>query len=146
MSWIIRFIATGFFSSYLTPAPGTVGTLVGLVMYILLPTDPKFYWLFLIVTIFIGIVCSDIAEDIFEQTDSPLIVIDEICGYFVCMAFLPKRLSLIILGFILFRIGDIRKLYPVKQIQSLAGGIGIMADDIFVGIIVNLILHLVHWI
>ncbi len=146
MNWIVRFLATGFFVSHLTPAPGTAGTVVGLLLYLLLPTTPQFYWLFLIFLIIAGTWISSLAENIFGETDSPLIVIDEICGFFVCMAFLPKKFGLVVLGFLLFRLGDIRKLYPVKRIQALAGGVGVMADDIFVGVMVNIILHVIHWL
>jgi len=78
------------------------------------------------------------------RVDAPEIVIDEICGYFIAMAFLPKSLGFMIVGFIIYRLLDVVKIYPMKRFEIIAGGLGIMLDDIYAGVITNLVLHIIH--
>ena len=149
MNWLIRFLATGFFVGHVPYAPGTAGTFVGLLLYVIFPKNPVFYWVFILCLVISGTILSHLAEEIFDEIDSPKIVIDEICGYFVSMGFLfkpdePKRLGLILLGFIIFRFLDITKIYPIKKLQNISGGLGIMLDDIYAGIVTNLILQVIH--
>ncbi len=144
MDWIIRFLATGFFVGYSPFAPGTMGTLVAFLLYAILPTTVPFYWMLILCLIIGGTIISQRAENIIGEVDSPKIVIDEICGYFIAMAFLPKTLGLMIVGFVIYRLLDVIKIYPMKKLEMLAGGLGIMLDDICAGIITNLILHIIH--
>jgi len=144
MDWIIRFLATGFFVGYSPFAPGTMGTLVAFLLYAILPTTVPFYWMLILCLIIGGTIVSQRAENIIGEVDSPKIVIDEICGYFIAMAFLPKTLGLMIVGFVIYRLLDVIKIYPMKKLEMLAGGLGIMLDDICAGIITNLILHIIH--
>lgn len=144
MNWIIRFLATGFFVGYSPFAPGTMGTLVAFLLYAILPTTIPFYWMLILCLIIGGTIISQRAENIIGEIDSPKIVIDEICGYFIAMAFLPKTLGLMIVGFVIYRLLDVIKIYPMKKLEMLAGGLGIMLDDICAGIITNIILHIIH--
>jgi phosphatidylglycerophosphatase A len=144
MKWIVRFLATGFFVGYSPFAPGTMGTLLALLLYAVLPTTVTFYWMLILFLIIAGTLISHLAESILGEVDSPKIVIDEICGYFIAMAFLPKTVSLMIIGFVIYRLLDVVKIYPTKKFEMVAGGIGIMLDDIYAGVITNLILHIVH--
>jgi len=144
MEWIVRFLATGFFVGYSPFAPGSMGTLLALMLYAILPTTVTFYWMLILFLIIGGTLISNLAENILGETDSPKIVIDEICGYFITMAFLPKTVSLMIIGFVIYRLLDIVKIYPTRKLEMLPGGIGVMLDDIYAGVITNLILHIVH--
>ena len=144
MEWLIRFLATGFFVGYSPFAPGTMGTLVAFLLYAILPTTVTFYWLLILCLIIGGTMISHLAENIFGQIDSPKIVIDEICGYFIAMAFLPKTLGLMIVGFAIYRLLDVVKIYPMKKFEIFSGGLGIMLDDIYAGVITNIILHIIH--
>jgi len=144
MEWIIRFLATGFFVGYSPIAPGTMGTLLALVLYAILPTTVTFYWMLILFLIIGGTMISHRAENILAETDSARIVIDEMCGYFVAMAFLPKTLGLIIVGFLIYRLLDVVKVYPMKKLELFPGGLGIMLDDIYAGVITNIILHIIH--
>ena len=77
--------------------------------------------------------------------DSPLIVIDEFAGMFFALAFLPKQFGVIIIAFILFRIFDVSKLYPIKLVENkLSGGLGIVADDVIAGLLTNFVLHFLY--
>ncbi len=144
MDWIIRFLATGFFVGYSPFASGTMGTLVAVLFYAVLPITVPFYWMLLLCLIIGGTMISHRAENILGEIDSSKIVIDEICGYFIAMAFLPKTLGLMIVGFVIYRLLDVIKIYPIKKLEMLAGGLGIMLDDISAGIITNIILHIIH--
>ncbi len=145
MNWIIRFIATGFFIGEKFPAPGTIATIVAAVIYyVLLPVSPTFYWTMLIILTFIGVITAGRTEEMMETIDPPQIVVDEMVGFFVAMAFLPKSIGLIIIGFIIFRILDIMKIYPMNKLQIVAGGLGIMLDDLYAGVLTNLILRIIH--
>jgi phosphatidylglycerophosphatase A len=149
MDWIVRFLATGFFVGYSPIAPGTMGTLVAFLLYAILPTTVTFYWMLILCLIIGGTVISHLAENIIGQIDSSKIVIDEICGYFIAMAFLPKTLGLMVVGFFIFRLLDVVKIYPMNKLEILPGGLGIMLDDIYAGVITNLvitnlILHIIH--
>jgi len=144
MKWIIRLLATGFFVGHSPFAPGTMGTLVAFLLYAILPTSVTFYWLLILCLVIGGTIICHKAENILGRVDAPEIVIDEICGYFIAMAFLPKSLGLMIVGFIIYRLLDVIKIYPMKKFEVIAGGLGIMLDDIYAGVITNLILHIIH--
>ena len=151
MDWkdkVIKFIATGFGASNYAPHPGegTIGTLVGVLIYVIWPDSrlyPEHYWLLILFGIIIGIYISGRAEQIFSQQDCPLIVIDEIVGFLIAAAFLPKNFWLIVITFIIFRIFDGLKIKPVKMAENLYAGWGIMADDIVAGMLTNIIMHIV---
>ncbi len=145
MNWLIRFIATGFFVGEKSPAPGTAASIMAaLIYFFVLPTTPAFYWTMLILLTFIGVLTAGRAEHMIGEVDPPVVVIDEILGYFIAMAFLPKTAGLAVAGLIIFRVFDIMKIYPMNKLQIVAGGLGIMLDDIYAGIMTNLILQVIH--
>lgn len=145
MKWLIRFIATGFFIGEKVPAPGTCASIIAAVIYfVFIPTSYPFYWTLLILLTFIGVITAGRAEEMFDEIDSPKIVIDEMVGFLVAMAFLPKSIGLVIIGLIIFRVLDIMKIYPMNKLQVVAGGLGIMLDDLYAGVLTNLILRIIH--
>ncbi len=141
MKRTIIFIATGAYSGYFPVAPGTAGSLVGVILYLFLcKLHPLFY---LIITIFLfslGVWLSGEAEKILNKKDHSYIVIDEIVGFLVTMFLLPEGIWFIIGGFFLFRLLDILK-PSFQQIERINGGLGVMLDDIVAGILANLILQ-----
>ena len=140
---IIDFIATGAYAGYIPFAPGTLGSLWGLFFYYLLLDLPPF--LYILITLFLfffGAKISARAEIIYGKKDDPKIVIDEIMGMMVALIFIPKSIELIIAAFLLFRIFDIFKLKPVRNLEKIKGGIGVMADDLLAGFIANSILQI----
>ena len=78
---------------------------------------------------------------------SPKIVIDEIAGYLITMALLPRTLTTVIGGFLFFRIFDIMKTPPAGSVERrLSGGLAVVLDDAVAGIYANLLLHaIIHW-
>jgi len=136
-------IATGFYSGYLPKAPGTWGSLVGLLLFFLLHTLSLEIYLAVIASIFLlGTFAAGEAEKIMDHPDPGLVVIDEIVGMLITMIAIPATPLLMVLGFILFRIFDIWKPFPVDFFdQRFHGGLGIMLDDIMAGIYSLIILH-----
>jgi phosphatidylglycerophosphatase A len=137
-------IATGFYSGYLPKAPGTWGSLVGLLIFFLLHTLSLGIYLAVVAGIFlIGTFAAGEAEKIMDHPDPGLVVIDEIAGMLVTMTAVPATPLAMALGFVLFRIFDIWKPFPVNFFdQRFHGGLGIMLDDIVAGIYSLIILQL----
>lgn len=142
---LLKYIATLGFIGYLPVAPGTFGTLVALVFFILLEPSPFTHIAILFITIPIGIISSHYAEKILNKKDSRHIVIDEFCGYLLSVIFIPYSIGYALAAFFLFRFFDILKPFPIKKMEeSLSGGTGIMADDIMAALYTNMILNI--WI
>jgi len=128
----IHFLAFGCGSGALPVAPGTFGTLVAVPIYLLLePLALPRYLLIVIVMTLIGIVlCHITARDIGVH-DHGGIVWDEIAGYLLTMAAAPSGWQWIVLGFVLFRLFDIVKPWPIRLAdKQVSGGFGIMLDDV----------------
>ena len=137
-------IATGFYSGYLPKAPGTWGSLVGLLLFYLLHTLSLPVYLAVVAGIFVvGSFAAGEAEKILDSRDPGVVVIDEIAGMLITMIAVPATPLNMALGFILFRIFDITKPFPVNFFdQRFHGGLGIMLDDVMAGIYSLIILQL----
>ncbi len=137
-------IATGFYSGYLPKAPGTWGSLVGLLLFYLLHTLSLPVYLAVVAGIFVvGSFAAGEAEKILDSRDPGVVVIDEIAGMLITMIAVPATPLNMALGFILFRIFDIAKPFPVNFFdQRFHGGLGIMLDDVMAGIYSLIILQL----
>lgn len=132
---IILFIAFGFGFGWIRPAPGTWGTIPGLVLAGLLMCVPWIHTGVTIIIIFIGIWICQRASTILGVHDFDGIVIDEIAGILITLLWFEPSVLVLILGFMWFRVFDILKPWPIKWIdQKVSGGIGIMLDDIIAGI------------
>ena len=129
-------IATGFYSGYLPKAPGTWGSLVGLFLFFMLHTLSLPVYLAVVAGLFlVGSFAAGEAEKIMDHKDPGLVVIDEIVGMLITMIAVPATPLTMALGFILFRIFDIAKPFPIGFIdQRFHGGLGIMLDDVMAGI------------
>lgn len=150
MKLFCRIISTGLGVGYFPFAPGTMGALVILILFWIVPALTPFQ---LIVVVFalsaLGIFTATVTEkEISEKLgstkgkDPGIIVIDEIVGMLVALIFVPKTISFLIIAFILFRIFDITKPFPIRRIEKLYSGWGIVFDDIAAGIYANLIIQL----
>ena len=140
---LIKFIATGAYSGYSPVAPGTAGSAVGILIYLLafsLQLSAFSYLLLTISIVLIGIWVSGKAEYIFKRKDSQKIVIDEIAGMLISLFMLPHGFWILLSGFIIFRIIDISK--PFYILERLPKGFGVMMDDVAAGIATNLILRI----
>lgn len=124
-------------------APGTWGSVAGAVFILLVPLPPAVHLLLILAGFIIGSVASGAAERVTGEQDSGHIIIDEFVGMLVSALFLPRGMAWVLSAFFLFRVLDILKPFPIRQVEaSLKGGIGIMTDDILAGIGANLVLQL----
>jgi phosphatidylglycerophosphatase A len=139
---IILFIAQGAYAGRFPVAPGTAGTIVGISLYVLIKhLAPGPYAALSILIFLLGTYAADRAEVILGSKDSPSIVIDEIAGLLVALFMVPTSWGFIAAGFLLFRAFDIVKPWPLKRLQDLHGGLGVMLDDIGAGMYANLVLQ-----
>jgi phosphatidylglycerophosphatase A len=138
---VLKYIATIGFIGYLPFAPGTFGSLVAFAFFIFLKPNSFIHILILVLLIPVGIVSSHHAEKLFDSKDCRHIVIDEFCGYLLSVALLPFSYAQAVIAFFLFRFFDILKPFPIKKVEFLSGGKGIMADDIVAAIYTNLVLQ-----
>ncbi|MBW2501383.1 MAG: phosphatidylglycerophosphatase A [Deltaproteobacteria bacterium] len=136
MYTLIMLIATGCYSGYLPKAPGTWGSLAGLLLFLLLqPLDLLPYLTVVLVLFIAGTLAAGEAEKILDNRDPGVVVIDEIVGMLITMSGVPLTPLTLLLGFILFRFFDIAKPFPVNFFdQRFHGGLGIMLDDMVEGL------------
>jgi len=140
---IALFIAQGGFSGSMPIAPGTAGTVVGVLLYLLVKDLSSLLYSAVFVTVtLIGTWAAGAADNVLGAKDSPTIVIDEIAGYLLAMFLIPFAWWAVIAGFVLFRFFDILKPWPVNKLQDIPGGPGVMLDDIGAGIYTNVILQI----
>jgi phosphatidylglycerophosphatase A len=141
------FVATVAYCGYFPFAPGTVGSAAGLVVYALVWwSGSPILEVALIAALFaVGVWAGTIAERYFGGIDPGPIVIDEVVGMLITLAFIPVHWSGALAGFVLFRIFDVIKPYPAGRFESLHGGLGVMADDAMAAVYANLSLRLLLW-
>lgn len=143
----VRFLASGFFSGHIPFAPGTMGTLAAIPLYLLMVGSLQ-GWLYagaVITLTLVAIWISGLAETIYSRKDPPQVVIDEIAGFMLTMTAIPPDAMYIIMGFILFRMFDILKPQPAAWInRRMRGGNGIVLDDIVAGLYANIVLQFFH--
>jgi len=143
MSKVSRLIATLFYIGYCPIAPGTAGSIAAMILYLFLPASivaHQYFWLIVLLFAPISIYFTGQAEKNMERDDQR-IILDELIGYFVSILFLPRSLLIAVIAFALFRVFDILKPEPVRSIQNLKGGWGIVMDDVLAGVYSNLILQ-----
>lgn len=140
-------IARGLFVGSSPVVPGTAGTLAAIPLYwVLARWCPG--WVYIAVTVAIiavGVWAAGVAERITGDEDPGVVIIDEVAGYLITMAGHPLGWGRIVGGFFLFRVFDVLKPPPVRRLERLGTGTGIVADDIGAGLYANLALHLAAW-
>jgi phosphatidylglycerophosphatase A len=126
-----RWIATGMGVGYFPRMPGTVGSVAGFFIFLLLRNlSTVEYSLLLILLFAIGVYTSSLSESFFKMKDSSRIVIDEIHAMLLVSFLLPDAPGWWGAGFILFRLFDITKPPPIRNLEKLQGGWGVMMDDL----------------
>jgi len=143
MKFVSKTIATFFGVGYFPLAPGTLTSLIVVLLYrfFLWKVSWPLYLVLFLTLFFVGIVASTHYSSRLNEKDPRKIVIDEACGQLLVLVLVPRGWFPLFLGFFLFRFFDIVKVYPVKKAENLSKGWGIMADDIIAAFYSGLILH-----
>ena len=136
-------IATACGVGYIPFAPGTFGSAVGLLLWAVLPASPTVTLAAIVGLFAAGAWAGGVAERHFATTDPGPVVVDEVMGMLITLAFVPVGWGGAVLGFLIFRAFDIVKPYPANRLERLHGGIGVMADDAMAAVYANIALRLV---
>lgn len=141
---ILRAIATFFGSGFFPIAPGTVASgLTALLYFLALARLPwPVQGLIIAVVFFAGAPAATWYARELNRKDPGRIVIDETCGQLIALFLIPPAIKPVVLGFVLFRILDILKPYPIKKLEALPEGWGIMADDVGAGLAAAILLRI----
>jgi len=140
-------IATFGYVGFFPIAPGTAGSFAALALYALVRwIDLPAVELAAIVAVFaVGVWAATRSEVLLGGTDPGPIVIDEVLGMLMTLAWLPLSLTGVVVGFLLFRIYDVIKPYPARRCEDAPGGRGVMLDDAMAGIYGQVTLRLLVW-
>jgi phosphatidylglycerophosphatase A len=147
--WLALAIGTAGFVGYTPIAPGTAGSVVGVLIYLVMEwlQIGAYYPHVIIFFLIVGIWASSRVERLLGH-DSRRIVIDEVVGQMITFGMAAGRYRLsafyIFLGFGLFRLFDIVKPFPIRRLERFKGGLGVVADDVGAGLFALAVLTLVY--
>ena len=141
-------IATCGYIGFVPLAPGTVGSAAGVALfYLVQATGLPWAQAALIVVLFAaGVWASSAAETALGRTDPGPVVIDEVVGMLITLAWIPVTPLGAFAGFLIFRVLDVVKPWPSRQFESLHGGLGIMADDAMAAVYGHLLMRGLLWL
>src|SRR5688572_12374587 len=144
MGGLAVFIATFGYVGYFPIAPGTAGSLAGLLLYAVVrwAGTPAVELATMIAVLATGIWAASGTERALDRKDPGPVVIDEVLGMLMTLAFMPLSWGGIAAGFVLFRILDVIKPFPAGRLEHLPGGLGIMADDAMAGVYGQIVLRM----
>ncbi len=137
-------LGTGFGTGYSPVAPGTVGSLLGILVYLPVAAPGRYpaYFILLFAVVAAGIWAAGVCGTFLGDHDSRRIVIDEVAGMLVTCFSFPGEARWLIAGFFVFRIFDIWKPFPIRRLdREWRSAGGVMADDILAGVYANLVLQ-----
>lgn len=145
---LIKFIISGFYTGYFPFASGTVGTLAAVAVFFICGSNFIFRVIILLLFTILGFIFAGNGQRLWNEKDSSKIVIDEISGYLLTVLLIQSPLyggnwSYMIIAFILFRIFDVLKPFPIRKSESIPGSAGIMVDDLIAGFYSMIILEII---
>ena len=139
-----NFFALGAGSGLAPVAPGTFGTVAAVPLAMLMPNDLAIYAVIVIVLFVVGVWLCDTCATNLGVHDHPAIVFDEWVGYLITMIAAPRSLWFLALGFVLFRLFDVLKPWPISMADKrVSGGLGIMVDDVIAGVFAAITLQII---
>jgi len=149
-NWLVRAFAIGFGVGRLPLAPGTWGALEGLLIVLcihrFLPASQErvaLWGLCVVLGLLAVWACDRVARSL-QQADPQEIVADEIVGQMSCFLWVPITPLTLVVGLLLFRLFDISKPFPAGRAEHLAGGLGIIADDLVAGVYAGIGLRILY--
>jgi phosphatidylglycerophosphatase A len=146
----VLFCVTGAGAGYFPRLPGTIGTLAAVPLSLLLnrlaTSDLPLATSIISGSILMAIWLSTKAAEILQQKDPQIIVVDEIVGFLVGNYLAPFQWTSLLWSFLLFRLFDITKIFPINRLEQLPGGVGIVLDDVMAGLYTFIGVRLLsHW-
>ena len=147
MTRVALALATGLYSGYAPVAPGTVGSMVGLLVFGAVRTSGSVAveGAVLCGLLGLGVWSATVTARVVGRSDPGIIVIDEVVGMLVTLAFVPAGWGTALAGFLLFRLFDIVKPYPVRRLERLPDGLGVVLDDVGAGLYAHMVLRGLLW-
>lgn len=138
-----NFFALGFGAGLAPKAPGTVGSLVALPLFLVMPKENFYFYAGIVIVLFLfGLWCCERCANWLEEHDHPAIVWDEIVGMLVTLFLAPPGWWSLLAAFLLFRFFDVLKPWPIRWFDTrVDGGLGIMIDDVIAGLIALAVLQ-----
>lgn len=151
MNKLLVIIGSGGLGHKLPLLPGTFGTIEAVALYLVVLSwfpEQVNIWVYGFIVLFTVLCLSlgGLSEQYFKAKDPPAFVLDEIAGFFCAVIFLPVGHFYIIAAFVLFRIFDIWKPFPIRKLQELPAGVGIVADDILAGFYANICCQIIRYL
>lgn len=138
-----NFLALGAGLGLAPKAPGTFGTLLGIPLLLLMPQDLSVNVLVVFVLFAVGVWLCDQCATSLGVHDHPGIVWDEVVGYLITMLAVPRTIGWIVAGFVVFRLFDILKPWPISWVdKQVKGGLGIMLDDVLAAVFAAIVMQI----
>ena len=147
MNQVALFVASFGYVGFFPIAPGTAGSLAALALFAFVRWVgmPAFELATIVAVLIVGVWSANGAERALGRKDPGPVVIDEVLGMLITLAWLPVSMAGVVLGFLLFRLFDVVKPYPAGRLEHLPGGYGIMLDDAMAGVYSYLVLRACMW-
>lgn len=141
INFLEKFIGSGFYTGYIKFASGTFASLAALILYLIPGFENPFY-LMVIISVFLvlGVDIGTKFESLYGK-DPKECTVDELVGTWISILFIPKKLWMLLLAFIIWRALDILKPYPYSKLENIKGGWGIMLDDVALGFTALILNH-----
>jgi phosphatidylglycerophosphatase A len=138
------FISTCGYLGYVPVAPGTFGSAAGLAVFAAVrwSGSPALELAVIVLLFTVGVWSASAAEKHFGGVDPAPVILDEVVGMLITLAFIPVTVTGAIVGFLLFRLFDVVKPWPANRLEGLHGGLGVMADDAMAGVYGNVAMRL----
>lgn len=147
-NYLCMTIATAFGIGHIPGAPGTYASLATVVVFSAFWLTGRFLPALHLSTVCLislaGILSSGAISRSTGEEDPQFIVIDEVAGQLLTFLFLPISVVNLVLGFIVFRVFDMWKPFPIRKLEPLEGGVGVMADDLAAGVYANALMQLLN--
>tara|TARA_Y100001958_G_C20833638_1_gene283324 strand:+ start:150 stop:602 length:453 start_codon:yes stop_codon:yes gene_type:complete len=144
---ILKFILTGFYVGKIKYAPGTFGTLLAIPIFLLIydfNLITKISIVFLLFLISLFLLSQSYKKQVFKDIDDKSIVIDEVIGYLIFIVFFDNTLFVLFSSFLIFRLFDIVKPYPISLIdKKMKNALGVILDDIIAGLFSGITLFII---
>jgi phosphatidylglycerophosphatase A len=141
-SLIVKTLASGLGTGYSPLASGTAGSLLAVVIWWYLPEILILKLVLTLIILVISIPISTAAEELYAKKDDSRIVIDEVIGMWLSLIFVPHNIKYYAAALLSFRLFGVIKPLGIKKIQSWHGGWGIVMDDVFAGLLSNIVLQI----